>query len=165
MSDLITIVFNDEKTAFELREKLFEEQRNYLIELEDAVVVTKDAKSKIKLHQVTSLAAQGAASGGLLGGMIGLLFLNPLLGMVAGAGAGAISGSMTDLGISDNTMKEMAEAFDDNTSALFVLIRKVTADKVLEDIQPIASKGKVFKTSLTQEKEDKLKAMLASKNA
>ncbi|MEA1891449.1 MAG: DUF1269 domain-containing protein, partial [Campylobacterota bacterium] len=57
-----------------------------------------------------------------------------------------------------------AEAFDDNTSALFVLIRKVTADKVLEDIQPIASKGKVFKTSLTQEKEDKLKAMLAPQN-
>ena len=90
--------------------------------------------------------------------MIGLLFLNPLLGAAAGATAGAISGALTDVGISNNFMKDIANGFQNGTSALFVLVRKVTPDKVLEELE--GSGGKILQTSLTHEEEAKLQTAL-----
>ena len=66
--------------------------------------------------------------------MIGLLFLNPLLGFAVGASAGAASGALTDIGINDDFMKELAATLTPGSSALFVLVRKMTVDKVLEAI-------------------------------
>jgi hypothetical protein len=60
--------------------------------MEDAVVVTKDAKGKVKLQQAMNLTLAGASSGGFWGLLIGMIFLNPLLGMALGASAGALSG-------------------------------------------------------------------------
>lgn len=135
-------------------------QRQYLIDMEDVVVVTKDDAGKVQLHQAVNLTAAGAVGGGFWGGLVGLLFLNPLLGMAAGAGVGALSGRLSDIGINDQMMKDMAASFTNGTSALFVLVRKVTGDKVLEGLKPFAGKGKVFQTSLTQESEDALRAAL-----
>ena len=60
MSTLIAIVFHDESTAFEMRAALAKMQGQYLLEMDDAVVVTRDVKGKIKLHQAVSLTAAGA---------------------------------------------------------------------------------------------------------
>jgi uncharacterized membrane protein len=68
------------------------QQKEYLIDMEDAVVVTKDAKGKVKLQQAMNLTLAGASSGGFWGLLIGMIFLNPLLGMALGASAGALSG-------------------------------------------------------------------------
>lgn len=160
MSDLVAIVFGDETTAFEVRTELVKMQKEYLIEMEDAVVVTKDAEGKAKLHQATNLTAAGAVGGGFWGMLIGLLFLNPLVGAAAGAAGGAIAGRLTDIGISDKMMKELAESFKPGTAALFVLIKKVTADKVLERLKPFAGKGTVFKTSLNKDDEAALRQAL-----
>ena len=78
MSNLIVIGFNNEADAFEMRAALAKLQAQYLIEMEDAVVVTRDAKDKVQLHQAMNLTAAGAASGGFWGLLIGMLFLNPL---------------------------------------------------------------------------------------
>ncbi len=160
MSNLVVVTFEDEATAFEMRAELVKMQKEYLIEMEDAVVVTKDDKGKTKLHQSTSLTAAGAVGGGFWGMLIGLVFLNPLIGMAAGAGAGAISGALADIGIDDKIMKEMAEAFKPGCSALFVLVKKSTGDKVLERLATFAGKGKVFQTSLTKDNEDALREVL-----
>ena len=160
MSDLVAIVFDDETTAFEMRSELAKMQKEYLIEMEDAVVVTKDDKGKAKLHQAVNLTAAGAVGGSFWGMLIGLVFMNPLLGMAAGAGAGALSGKLGDIGISDKMMKEMAESFQPGTSALFVLIKKSTGDKVLERLKPFAGKGRVFKTSLSKDDEETLRQAL-----
>ena len=88
MSHLVAVVFDDEATAFEMRAALIKMQRDYLIELEDAVVVTKNEDGKIKLHQSFNPAGAGAAGGALWGGLIGLIFLAPLLGAAIGAAAG-----------------------------------------------------------------------------
>ena len=79
MSDLLVIAFNNEADGFELRTELVKMQQEYLIELEDAVVVTRDADGKVKLHQAVNLTAAGAVGGGFWGTLVGLLFLNPLL--------------------------------------------------------------------------------------
>jgi uncharacterized membrane protein len=91
MADLI-IAYDTEATAEAARKKLFELQKEHLIELGDAVVAVRQPDGHVKLNQLVSTTAAGAASGGMWGALIGLLFLNPLLGAAIGAGAGALSG-------------------------------------------------------------------------
>jgi uncharacterized membrane protein len=160
MSDLVVIGFDDETTAFEMRAALAKMQKEYLIEMEDVVVVTKDDKGKVKLHQSVNLTAAGAVGGGFWGLLIGMLFLNPLIGVAAGAAAGAIGGALSDIGVDDKFMKELGESFTPGTSALFVLVRKVTGDKVLERLKGMKLHARVLKTSLTKDKEHELQEAL-----
>ena len=80
MGNLVVIEFPEEHTAFAVRAELAKMQKEYLIKMEDVVVVTKDEKGKAKLHQAVNLTMAGAASGGFWGMLIGMIFLNPLLG-------------------------------------------------------------------------------------
>jgi uncharacterized membrane protein len=162
MSQLVAVVFDDEETAFEMRAALVKMQKQYLIELEDAVVVTKDQKGKTRLDQAVNLTAAGAVGGGFWGMLIGLIFLNPLLGAAVGAGAGALSGRLNDIGLNDRMMKDIGQSFKPGSSALFVLIRKATADKVLEGLKSFTGKGKVFQTSLSKDDEAALREVLES---
>ncbi len=158
MSTLVVVGYDDQFKAEEVRLKLWKLQKEYLIDLEDAVVVVKDDQGKVKLHQAVNLTAAGAVSGGFWGSLVGLIFLNPLLGLAVGATAGAVSGALTDVGIDDKFMKELAETLAPGSSALFVLVRKATPDKVLEEIK--GTGGKVLKTSLSHDDEAKLQAAL-----
>jgi uncharacterized membrane protein len=160
MSDLIVVGFDDEATAFELRTALMKMQKEYLIEMEDAVVVTKSSDGKVALHQAVNLTATGAAGGAMWGALIGLLFLNPLLGAAAGAGAGALSGHFTDIGINDQFMKDIGGTLTNGGAAVCVLVRKMTGDKVLAGLAEFKNKGRVLKTSLSDEQEEKLKAFM-----
>jgi len=160
MSTLVIIGYDNEFKAEEVRLTLRKLQKDYLIDLEDAVVAVKDAKGKVKLHQAVNLTAAGAVSGGFWGTLIGLIFLNPLLGLAVGATAGAVSGALTDVGINDKFMKDLASTMNPGTSALFVLVRKSTPDKVLDEIR--GTGGKVLKTSLSHEDEAKLQAALSA---
>ncbi|MDJ0936867.1 MAG: DUF1269 domain-containing protein [Kiloniellales bacterium] len=160
MADLVVIEYDDVHKAEEVRLKLLKMQREYLVDLEDAVVAYKDENGKVKLNQIQNLTASGAVSGGFLGTLIGILFLNPLLGLAAGATAGAVSGALTDVGINDKFMKDVAEGFQNGSSALFVLVRKVTPDKVLAELEGMG--GRVLQTSLSHEKEEKLQAALSA---
>jgi uncharacterized membrane protein len=160
MADLVVISFQDEQTAFALRAELAKMQAEYLIDMEDVVVVTKDDKGKVKLHQAQNLTALGAVSGSFWGMLIGLIFLNPLLGAAVGAGAGAVSGALSDIGINDKMMKEFAANFKPGCSAVFVLVRKATGDKVLAGLSEFTGKGKVLQTSLAKEKEEELRKII-----
>ena len=139
-------------------------QKDFPIVLADAVVSTKDAQGKIKLHQAVNLTAAGAVSGGFWGSLIGLIFLNPLLGLAVGATAGAVSGALTDVGIDDKFMEELAATMQPGSSVLFVLVRRATPDKVLEELQ--GTGGKILRTSLSHDDEAKLQTALdAAKQA
>ena len=163
VSNLIVIGFNNETDAFEMRTALAKLQTQYLIEMEDAVVVTHDAKGKVQLHQTLNLTAAGAVSGAFWGTLIGLLFLNPLIGAAIGAGSGALSGKLADLGINDKFMKDLGATLTPGSSALFVLVRKSTPDKVLEALKPFAGKGRILQTSLTKDREEELRAFIEGK--
>ena len=159
MSDLVVIAFPTEAKAEEVRQKLLAMQKEYLLELGDAVVAVKDEKGNIKLNQMINTTAAGAVGGAFWGALIGLIFLMPLAGAALGAASGAVSGALTDLGIGDKFMKDTAAAIQPGTAALFVLVRKVTADKVLEGLK--GEGGTVLKTSLDHTKEAALQAALA----
>lgn len=158
MSDLIVVGFDNELKADEVLHKLGELQKEHLVDLEDAVVVIKNEKGKVKIKQAYDLVTTGAVSGGFWGSLIGLLFLHPLLGVTVGLATGALSGALTDIGINDDFIKELGETLETGTSALFLLVRKATPDKVLEELRPYG--GKLLRTSLSKSDEASLKAAL-----
>jgi len=160
MPSLVVIGYETEVKAEEVRLALLKLQREYLIDLADAVVVVREQGGGVKLRQMHNLTTAGAVSGGFWGTLIGMLFLTPLFGLAVGAAAGAISGALTDLGINDDFMKQLAQTLKPGTAALCVLVRKATPDKVLEEIKGFG--GTVIKTSLSHEDEAKLQAALSS---
>lgn len=167
MSNLVVLGFDGFHTADEVLNKLRALQKEYLIDLEDACVVERDADGRVFINQAVNLTAFGAAAGGsrgaLWGTLVGLLFLNPLAGMaigaVTGAGIGALSGSLSDYGIRDDFVKKLAPTIPPGSSALFILFRSVTEDKVLAEIEPY--KPRILKTSLSNEAEQRLKTVLS----
>jgi len=97
------------------------------------------------------------------GTLIGLIFLMPIVGAAVGAASGAIGGALTDVGINDRFMKDVTATLQSGNAALFLLIRKMTADKVLEDLKGIG--GKVLRTSFDHTKEEALREALATVTA
>ena len=160
MSTLVVIEYDDPFKAEEVRLSLMKMQKDYLIDLEDAVVAVKDQKGKVRLHQAVNVTAAGAMRGGFWGALIGLIFLNPLLGLAIGAAAGAASGALTDVGINDKFMKDLAGAMKPGSSTLFVLVRKATPDRVLDELK--GTGGTVLRTSLSHGDEAKLQAALTA---
>ncbi len=161
MSTLIAIAYDDIFKAEEVRLTLAKLQREHLIELEDAAVVVKNADGKVQLKQAINLTAAGATSGGFWGLLIGTLFLVPLFGAAVGAATGAIGGALGDIGVDDNFMRELGETLQPDTSALFILIKKVTPDKVLDEVSKYG--GKILRTSLSKDDEEQLQEVLNSR--
>lgn len=158
MSDLIAIAYPEPHTAEIVRDTLTELMAQRIIELEDAVVVTRDEDGKVRLHQMLRPAATGAAGGLLWGGLIGLLFLAPLIGMAIGGAAGGAAGALTDVGIDDTFMKQLGRGLAPGGAALILLVRKVTPDKVLPHIRRYG--GEVLQTSLDEATETRLRETL-----
>jgi uncharacterized membrane protein len=92
--------------------------------------------------------------------LVGMIFLMPLLGAAVGAASGALGGALTDYGINDDFMKELAASLQPGSAALFVEIKKMTGDKVLDAIK--GTGGVVLKTSLDHTKEQALRDAIAA---
>lgn len=160
MADLIVVAFEEAATAFEMRAELIRLQKEYLLDMEDVVVVTRAVDDTVQLHQVANLTAMGAVGGGFWGMLVGLMFLNPLLGAVVGAGAGALTASYADVGIDDDFMRDLGQTLKPGTAAVFVLVRKIAAEKLVERLGAFRAKGLVMQTSLTKADEASLRALL-----
>lgn len=134
--------------------------KQQLIEVEDAAIVYWEVgKSKPKTHQMHSTTGAGTGWGAFWGFLFGLIFFVPLLGAAIGAGFGALFGSMADVGIDDDFIKSLQDQVTEGTSALFLLTREATEDKVVEAMKQYDFE--IISTSLSQEDEDKLRAAFA----
>jgi len=158
MSTLLAIAYPDAETAERVRTELISATKEHLVQLEDAVVVEHQLDGKIKLHQAMSTAKSGAAGGALWGGLIGLIFLAPLVGMAIGAASGAAAGAVTDVGVDDDFLKQLAEKLEPGAAALIALGRSDAPDKVLDRLKPYG--GHVIQTSLDTEAEERMRAAL-----
>src|SRR3954454_1337978 len=162
MSDLVAVAYDDLDQAHRVASNLGEAVKQHIIEIDDLVIVERRQDGKVKLHQ-PSMAGVGAASGALWGGLIGLIFLVPLLGMAVGAAAGAAGGALAESGVDDNFMKRLGTELEPGKAAVIVLVRNVTADKLLPEIK---EPGTVIQTSLSNEDEERLQeALTAAKSA
>lgn len=160
MSELIVIGFDSEEKAEEVREKLLSLQKTHIVRLEDAAIATRRQDGRVKLNQLTNPTAAGALGGGFWGILIGAIFLMPHIGLVVGAASGALAGALTDVGVDDDFMTELGQMLQPGSAALFVLMRKVTEDKLFEELQ--GAGGRVIRTSLDNDKEEQLRAALAA---
>jgi uncharacterized membrane protein len=157
---LVVIGFQDETTAFDLRDALCELEEQGVIEVGDAVVATRNPKGKVRLHQSIPLISGRAALGAFSGLLMGMLLLNPLFGVVAGAAAGAASGALGDVGIDDVFMKSLGQTLTPGTSALFVVVRKTKPDELIERLKPFAGRCKVLQSTMSPENEAILRGLL-----
>jgi uncharacterized membrane protein len=158
MSTLLAIAYPDATTAERVRAELIQATKERLVQLEDAVVVEHRLDGKIKLHQAMSTAGTGAAGGAVWGGLIGLIFLAPLVGMAIGAAAGGTAGAVSDVGVDDNFLKQLAEQLEPGAAALIALGRSDAPEKLLDRLRPYG--GHVIQTSLDTEAEERVRAAL-----
>jgi uncharacterized membrane protein len=163
VSDLLVIEFPTEAKAEGVREMLLAMQKEYLIELGDAVIAVKEPSGRVKLNQLFQPVARGAVSGALWGSLIGLLFMMPLAGAAIGAASGALGGKLADLGINDEFMRQASRTLQSGNAALFLLIRKMITDKVLAALRGVG--GTVMRSSFDETREEALQSALAGAQA
>ncbi|MCW2909633.1 MAG: rane protein [Actinomycetia bacterium] len=157
MSDLIVIGYPDEDTAPRVYDELMRLQDDLVVDLEDAAIIRRDQDGK--LHVTTPAhhaVAWGSLSGLFWGTLIGLLFLFPLAPVVGVAGGiiGAAIGEAGNLGIKEDFKRRVQDLVQPGTSALLIIVRKVTVDKFLEALRPYG--GTVLQTSLPHDAEQEL---------
>lgn len=158
MSNLIAIVYPDEHQAEQVRLDFLKMQKEYLISLDDAVIAVKKPDGKVKLHQMYNLLLGGTVSGALWGALIGLIFFMPIFGLVVGAATGAVAGALSDVGINDDFMKQLASTMQPGSSVLFVLVDSDITDKVMKELE--GTGGKIIQTSLSTVDQEKLQTVL-----
>ena len=153
-ADLFVLGFPTKEKAEAVMAVAQDLQEQELLDLEDAALVWRTADGKIKVQQSYSPVAAGAAGGALWGMLFGLLFLVPVFGLAVGAAGGAIAGKLTDLGIDEMFMKEVAASLQPGTAAIFALVRRSTPDRVQQALLPY--QPTIIRTSLSTEKESDL---------
>jgi uncharacterized membrane protein len=176
MSELVCIAFKDSSTADQVLNELRAMETEYVLDLEDAVIVVRDMDGKVHLKQCVDVfggaTTQGVALGVLWGGLMGLLFMNPLAGLLGslagGAGGGAMTvaasefGLLSDYGIPDNFIRSLGSTIGRGTSAIFLLIRSADHEKVLSGVSRY--EGTILETSLSAEQEHKLRSALTRRH-
>ena len=157
MAKLSVLKFSTPDGAQQMESTLLALQKQQLITVHDAAIVTWPPGAKQpKTQQLHSMAGAGALQGAFWGMLFGLIFFVPFFGLAVGAAMGALTGKFADYGIDDNFIKQTREKVTEGTSALFLLTSGAVQDKVVE-----AMKGQTFEilsTNLPKEKEDELRA-------
>jgi uncharacterized membrane protein len=156
LSDLLVVEFPTEAKAEGVREVLLAMQKEYLIEPRDAVVALKEVNGRVKLNQLLQPVAQGAVSGMFWGSLIELLFTMPLA-------SATVKGRLADLGINDDFTKQAARTLQSGNASLFLLIRKMTTDKVVAALRGVG--GTVIRSSFDETKEEALQKALTGVRA
>jgi uncharacterized membrane protein len=84
----------------------------------------------------------------------------PVAGFAVGAASGAIAGKLTDIGISDQLIKDVGRELQEDHAAVFLLARSATVDRVIEALKPFGPT--VIQTNLTKDREEELVQALQS---
>ena len=79
--------------------------------------------------------------------------------MAIGAAAGALSGSMADVGIDDDFIKQVRDQVTPGTSALFVMTSDAVQDKVADAFE--GTTAELLHTNLSSDQEAKLREVFA----
>jgi uncharacterized membrane protein len=157
MATLSVLKFHTADGAQKMESTLLELQKQHLIEVQDAAIVTWPPGAKQpQTQQLHSMAGAGALQGAFWGMLFGLIFFIPFFGLAVGAAMGALSGKFADYGIDDNFIRQMRAKVTEGTSALFLLTSNAVEDKFVA-----ALKGQTFEilsTNLPKDKEAELRA-------
>ncbi len=154
MSELMVIGYDDEITAGRVLDELQELQREYLVDLDDAAVLVRNQRGKVKVTTTDHSVSVGALSGMFWGTLIGLIFLVPVVGLVYGGLIGAAAGGINRLDIKEDFKREFGAMVQPGNSAILAVVRRAAPEQIIEALEPYG--GKVLRTSLSHEAEEKL---------
>lgn len=163
MSDLIAIGYNDETTAAAAADEARRLAKDLIIEADAIASIRRDEEGKYHVTTTHHPIGTGATWGMFWGLLFGMLFFIPVLGMVVGAGLGALMGKVTKTGIDKEFQDQVRDMVKPGTSALFLVVEKVTPDKAIEAMSRFG--GTVLKSSLSKDAEKELQAELHGKAA
>jgi uncharacterized membrane protein len=149
MADLIAIGYDDTTTALQAMDEVERLQSDLIIEADAVAAIIRNPDGKLKTITNQHTVGTGTVSGMFWGMLFGLLFFVPFLGMAVGAGMGAIMGKIAKSGIDQQFQDQVRDMLEPGTSALFMVVEKVTPDKAIDALSRFG--GKVLKTSLSDE--------------
>jgi uncharacterized membrane protein len=158
MADLIAIGYPDETTASLAEEEVQRLAQDLIIEPDAVAVIVRDKEGKYKVSTSHHAVGGGATWGMFWGLLFGLLFFVPVFGMAVGAGLGALMGKIEKTGIDKEFQEQVRDLVKPGTSALFIVVEKVTPDKAVEGLSQYG--GTVLKSSLSKDSENELQEAL-----
>ena len=162
MADLIAIGYPDETTAALAADEARQLARDLIIEPDAIASIVRDREGKYHVQTSHHPVGAGATWGMFWGLLFGLLFFIPVFGMAIGAGMGALMGKVTKSGIDKEFQDQVRGLLTPGTSALFLMVEKVTPDKAVDALSKYG--GTVLKTSLSKEGEQELQDALHGKS-
>jgi uncharacterized membrane protein len=154
MSDLIAIGYPDETTAIEAEKEAQRLAEELIIQPDAIAAIVRDQDGKFKVTTNHHTVGSGASYGMFWGLLFGLLFFVPFFGMAVGAGLGALMGKVEKSGIDREFQEQVRNMLEPGTSALFLVVEKVTPDKAVEALSKYG--GTVLKSSLSKQAEAEL---------
>lgn len=159
MADLIAIGYDDEETAQKAAEEVYRLANDLVIEPEAVAVIVRDKNGKYKVTTNHHAVAEGVTWGMFWGVLFGLLFFVPVFGLVIGGVFGTLFGLIEKIGVDKQFQRQVRDMVQPGTSALFLVVDKVTPDKAIEALSKFG--GKVLKSSLSNDAEQQLEEALA----
>ena len=161
MADLIAIGYDDETTAAEAMRTAEDLAADLIIQPDQIATIVRHKDGKFQVITNHHEVGGGAAWGGFWGLLFGLLFFVPVLGFAVGAGVGALMGKLAKAGIDKEFEQQVRDMLKPGTSALFLIVEKVTPDKAVSALSHHG--GTVLKSSLSKETETMLQEELTHK--
>lgn len=159
MADLIAIGYDDEETAQKAAQEVYRLADDLIIQPEAVAVIVRDENGKYKVTTNHHPVAEGVTWGMFWGVLFGLLFFVPVFGLVIGGVFGTLFGVIEKIGVDKQFQRQVRDMVQPGTSALFLVVEKVTPDKAIEALSKFG--GKVLKSSLSNDAEQQLEEALA----
>ena len=160
MTDMVVLVFDSENAADQGRPRLAELNRNYPLDLIDAVEVVRHTDGKFKVKNIRNITGTGGLDGAFWGLVFGLLFFLPFYGIPVGAVSATMGSHFTHFGIGKDFITEIENAVTPGTSALAFIGSVVGVHKATQALSELHPK--VISSSLSSEQEDRLHEAFAS---
>ena len=158
MADLVAIGYPDEATAEAAADEARRLAQDLIIQPDAIAVIVRDKEGGYHVHTNHHVVGAGATWGMFWGFLFGLLFFIPVIGLGIGAGMGALMGKFGKASIDKQFQDQVRGLLQPGTSALFLMVEKVTPDKAVEAMSKYG--GTVIKTSLSKEGEQELQDAL-----
>ena len=158
MAELIAIGYTDTVTAHAAADEAERLAEDLVLQPDAIAVIVRKPDGRYKVTTNHHVVGQGTTWGMFWGFLFGLLFFVPVLGLAVGAGMGAIMGKITKNSIDKDFQSRVQDMLQPGTSALFLVVEKVTPDKAVEALSKYG--GTVLKSSLSKETEAELQEAL-----
>lgn len=160
MATLTVLKFSTADGAEKMLSTLQELQRQQMIQVQDAAIVTwPEGAKKPKTKHLSDSTGAGALGGMFWGLLFGLLFFVPFFGMAVGAAMGALLGHFARYGIDEQFINQVREKVTVGTSALFLLTSAGVVDRIVSAVKGM--QFEIISTNLSKEQEDELREAFA----